>query len=58
MDGPPVDTSRMERNRELGMFLLLAVVLFPVLSVLFVSAYGFLVWFSQMAFFGPPGSHG
>ncbi len=34
-------------------FLLLAVVLFPVLSVAIVGGYGFLVWMSQLVL-GPP----
>lgn len=42
------------RRRELGAFLFLTVVLFPVLAVLVVSGYGFAVWVSQMIF-GPPG---
>ena len=49
-----VDTDKMERNRELGMFLLLAVVLFPVLAILIVSGFGFAVWISQMLWLGPP----
>lgn len=49
-----VDTDKMERNRELGMFVLLAVVLFPVLAILAVSGYGFAVWISQLLFLGPP----
>ena len=35
------------------MFVLLAVVLFPVLSVVVVGGYGFLVWMSQLVL-GPP----
>ncbi|MBX3725143.1 MAG: periplasmic nitrate reductase, NapE protein [Xanthomonadales bacterium] len=42
------------RRRELGAFLFLTVVLFPVLAVLLVSAFGFAVWTWQMIF-GPPG---
>lgn len=43
------------KRQELGVFLFITVVLFPVLSVLIVAGYGFLVWFWQM-FNGPPGS--
>lgn len=42
------------RRRELGAFLFITVVLFPLLSVLLVSGFGFAVWIWQM-FFGPPG---
>lgn len=45
---------RDSRRRELRVFLFLTVVLFPVLSVLIVSGYGFLVWIFQMIY-GPPG---
>ncbi|NZA25543.1 periplasmic nitrate reductase, NapE protein [Luteimonas sp. SJ-92] len=43
------------RRRELQVFLFLTVVLFPLLSVLLVSGFGFAVWIWQMIF-GPPGS--
>lgn len=42
------------RRRELRAFLFLTVLLFPLLSVLVVSAFGFAVWIMQMIF-GPPG---
>ena len=42
------------RRLELRAFLFLTVVLFPLLSVLLVSGYGFAVWIWQMIF-GPPG---
>jgi nitrate reductase NapE len=52
----------MEDNRdsdskaaELRAFLLLSVVMAPVLAVLVVSGYGFLVWMVQLIA-GPPGS--
>lgn len=41
------------RRRELVVFLFLAVVLAPILAVMVVGGYGFLVWISQMIF-GPP----
>lgn len=50
--GPPVD--RGTRRRELAMFLLLAVFIWPVLSVAVVGGYGFVVWMSQLIL-GPPG---
>ena len=46
-EGPP---TKAEERRA---FLLLAVVLFPVLSVAVVGGYGFLVWMSQLVL-GPP----
>lgn len=41
------------KSQELRAFLLLAVVLFPILSVAIVGGYGFLIWMSQL-FLGPP----
>ncbi|MBP6115958.1 MAG: hypothetical protein KBC57_03655 [Neisseriaceae bacterium] len=35
-------------------FLLLALVGLPIVMVLSLCAYGFVVWFSQILFFGPP----
>lgn len=40
---------------ELRAFLLLSVVLAPVLAVLIVSGYGFVVWMFQLVA-GPPGA--
>lgn len=48
---------KREKNRELGVFLFLAGILFPMLAVLVVSGYGFLVWIFQI-FTGPPGPPG
>jgi nitrate reductase NapE len=42
------------RREELRAFLLLALVLVPVLAVLFVAGYGFVVWIYQILV-GPPG---
>lgn len=42
------------RREELSVFLGLAVLLAPVLAVLVVSGWGFLVWMFQL-FAGPPG---
>jgi periplasmic nitrate reductase NapE len=44
-------------GREFLVFLLLAVVLAPVLAVMIVGGYGFLVWISHMVY-GPPGPPG
>ncbi|PKF48972.1 periplasmic nitrate reductase, NapE protein [Enterovibrio nigricans] len=38
-------------------FFFIAVFLFPILSVVLIGGYGFIVWISQVFIFGPPG-HG
>ena len=43
------------RAQELRSFLFLSVVMAPMLAVIFVSGYGFLVWMYQLVV-GPPGS--
>lgn len=48
---------KQEKRRELAVFLFLAGILFPILAVLVVSGYGFLVWAYQI-FTGPPGPPG
>lgn len=48
----PEDQKKYERNT----FIFLAVFLAPILSVIIVAGFGFAVWFSQLAFLGPPGS--
>ena len=45
------------RSLEWRSFLIISVVLFPVLSVALVGGYGFLIWFMQVFFMGPPGTH-
>jgi nitrate reductase NapE len=50
----PSTDATATRRQELRVFLFLALVLVPVLSVLFVAGYGFVVWIWQM-FAGPPG---
>lgn len=42
------------KRRELRLFLFLTIVLFPVLAVGIVAAYGFMVWMWQLVS-GPPG---
>jgi nitrate reductase NapE len=42
------------KAQELRSFLFLSVVMAPVLAVILVSGYGFVVWMSQL-FTGPPG---
>jgi nitrate reductase NapE len=45
---------RQSKALELRAFLLLAVVMAPVVAVVVVAGYGFLVWMYQL-FAGPPG---
>ena len=42
------------RRQELFMFVLLAILIWPVIAVAAVGGYGFLVWMWQLVF-GPPG---
>jgi nitrate reductase NapE len=42
------------RRRELFAFIVLAIVIWPILAVGVVGAYGFVVWMSQLIL-GPPG---
>jgi nitrate reductase NapE len=42
------------KAQELRSFLFLSVVMAPVLAVIFVSGYGFIIWMSQILT-GPPG---
>jgi nitrate reductase NapE len=44
------------KRRERTAFLLLTAVAFPLLTVMIVAGYGFLVWIWQM-FAGPPTGH-
>ncbi|MBV8157125.1 MAG: periplasmic nitrate reductase, NapE protein [Dyella sp.] len=46
-----IDQKRDERR----VFLLLTVALFPILAVVIVASYGFVVWIWQMLVSGPPG---
>ena len=42
------------KNQERLAFLLVVAVVFPLIAILVVAGYGFLVWFWQMLFSGPP----
>lgn len=44
----------MVRRQELLAFLVVAVVIWPIIAVGVVGAYGFVVWMSQLIL-GPPG---
>lgn len=41
-------------GREVISFLVLAFVLLPIVMVGAIAAYGFIVWFMQILFWGPP----
>jgi len=43
----------VEKRRELAVFMFLTLVLAPVIAVLVVAGYGFLVWMFQIIM-GPP----
>nr|WP_125077068.1 periplasmic nitrate reductase, NapE protein [Pseudoxanthomonas sp. SGT-18] len=42
------------RRQERIAFLLVTAVVFPLLAVLVVAGYGFMVWMWQLLFAGPP----
>lgn len=50
----PTSHSPSTRTEELRSFVFLAIVMVPVLAVIGIAGYGFLVWVYQM-FAGPPG---
>ena len=54
MEVPTTSRATPTRSQELRAFVLLAIVLAPVLAVIIVGGYGFLVWMTQIIF-GPPG---
>lgn len=47
-------TAVASKKQERLAFLLLTVVIFPLMAVLIVAGYGFLVWMWQLLFAGPP----
>ena len=49
----PAEQSVTARGRETVVFLGLTAVVFPLLTVMFVAGYGFVVWMWQV-FRGPP----
>jgi len=53
-DDVAIESPKAVRRRELTMFFILAVVIWPVVAVAVVGGYGFLVWMSQIIM-GPPG---
>jgi periplasmic nitrate reductase NapE len=49
-----VTESGHRKKEELRSFLFLTAVMVPVLTVMFIAAYGFVVWFYQLLIAGPP----
>lgn len=45
------------RRAELAVFLILALLIWPVIAVTLIGSYGFVVWMWQIVF-GPPGPPG
>lgn len=50
----PFDRSPSSRKEELRSFVFLSIVIAPILAVMIVASYGFVVWVYQI-FAGPPG---
>lgn len=48
------EKDEIRKSEELRSFLFLTVVMVPVLTVMFIAAYGFTVWFYQLLIGGPP----
>lgn len=49
------DPALLGKPEETRLFVFLLVFLFPLLSIVTVAGYGFIVWISQLVIFGPPG---
>ena len=45
---------RPKKRYETIAFLFLSVILFPVMSIILVGGFGFIIWMQQLMF-GPPG---
>lgn len=50
---PSEQVEPVSKSSEMRMFLFLAVLLAPILSVVLVGGYGFTIWMSQLLL-GPP----
>ncbi len=46
-----------KKKFEWHAFFFITLILFPVLSIIFIGGYGFAIWMSQLFLFGLPG-HG
>ncbi|WP_343202896.1 periplasmic nitrate reductase, NapE protein [Pseudoxanthomonas sp. SGT-18] len=54
MEQEPGPKMEVTRRQERIAFLLVTAVVFPLLAVLVVAGYGFMVWMWQLLFAGPP----
>jgi periplasmic nitrate reductase NapE len=54
-ESPQQEPPELRRTEEFRTFIFLTVIMAPVLAVMGVGGYGFIVWVYQM-FAGPPGS--
>jgi nitrate reductase NapE len=54
-ENPPATRAPSTKQEEFRSFLFFTIVMAPVLAVMLVGGYGFLVWVYQMVA-GPPGS--
>lgn len=52
---PNEQSTEEEKKSERNTFIFLTVFLAPVIAIMLVGSYGFIIWFSQLIF-GPPGS--
>ena len=50
----PLQTQQQPVRREWPSALIMAFVALPFIALLFLCAYGFIIWFGQMLFWGPP----
>lgn len=55
MNTPTAQKQQNSKKSERNTFIFLTVFLAPILSVILVGGFGFIVWISQILF-GPPGS--
>lgn len=49
-----MQTKEQPTKREWLTALVMSFIALPFIAVLFVCAYGFIVWFGQLLFWGPP----
>lgn len=52
-ESPAVPAESVSKKQERRLFLFIAVVLFPLMSIVLVGGFGLLIWISQLIF-GPP----
>lgn len=48
------ESQGLSSRSEGRQFFVLAVIILPLLTLLGVGAYGFIVWMAQVLYFGPP----